>query len=77
MDNLPEVLGIEQAAQFLQLGNDAIYKMLQKKELPGFKVRGKWRLSKTALTQYVIEKSNMYDVKPKKVSGGFENYSFR
>ncbi len=45
---MPEVLTIPEAAKYLQLGKDAVYKMAQQWTIPARKIRGKWRFSRVA-----------------------------
>ena len=38
-----QVLTTDQLAEFLQLNKVTIYKLLQKREIPAFRVAGQWR----------------------------------
>lgn len=69
MTGFPDVLNIEQAANYLGLGNDAIYKLAQKKQIPAFKVRGKWRFAKVVLLNWIQENSTKQQPQLKRASG--------
>ncbi len=38
-----EILTLKEVAQLLKVAEKTVYTMSQKKELPAFKVRGRWR----------------------------------
>jgi len=48
-----EVLDIEQAAAFLQIGVQTLYGMARRHEVPARKVGGQWRFSRPALTAWL------------------------
>jgi excisionase family DNA binding protein len=50
-----EILTIEEAAQYLQLGKRTIYKLAQKGEIPAKKVLNKWRFDKSTLREWIIK----------------------
>lgn len=53
MPDFPDVLTLEQAAEYLQLNPRTVYDMARKGELPAVKVRNKWRFSRRALEEWV------------------------
>ena len=53
VDDYPEVLTVQQTAEFLQLSDTHVLKMLKKGNLPGRKVGGVWRVSKRQLMEYI------------------------
>ena len=50
---LPEVLSVEQAAQFLQVKESVVVEMAEAGQLPGRKLGDAWRFSKAALVAWL------------------------
>ncbi len=50
-----EILTIEEAAAYLQIGKRSIYKLAQEGKIPGKKVLNKLRFEKGSLRQWVSE----------------------
>ncbi len=50
-----EILTIEEAAEFLQLGKRSVYKLAKSGKIPGKKVLNKWRFEKESLKRWVRE----------------------
>ena len=48
-----EILTIEEAATYLQIGKRSIYKLAKDGEIPGKKVLNKWRFEKESLRSWV------------------------
>jgi excisionase family DNA binding protein len=48
-----EILTIEQAAAYLQIGKRSVYKLAKGGKIPGKKVLNKWRFEKEALRRWV------------------------
>jgi len=48
-----EILTIEEAASYLQIGKRSIYKLVKEGEIPGKKVLNKWRFEKDSLRNWV------------------------
>jgi len=48
-----EILTIEEAASYLQIGKRSIYKLAKDGKIPGKKVLNKWRFEKESLRQWV------------------------
>ena len=49
----PEVLNVEQAAQFLQIDEDTVMEMAESGKLPGRKLGKDWRFSRAALVTWL------------------------
>jgi hypothetical protein len=49
----PEVLNAEQAGQFLQIKTEMVIELADVGKLPGRKVAGEWRFSRTALVNWL------------------------
>ena len=50
-----EILTIEEAAAYLQIGKRSIYKLVKDGKIPGKKVLNKWRFEKESLRKWVSE----------------------
>ena len=50
-----EILTIEEAADFLQMGKRSIYKLAKEGKIPGKKILNKWRFEKESLKKWVKE----------------------
>ena len=48
-----EILTIEEAASYLQIGKRSIYKLAKDGKIPGKKVLNKWRFEKESLRSWV------------------------
>ena len=48
-----QILTIEEAASYLQIGKRSIYKLAKEGEIPGKKVLNKWRFEKDSLRNWV------------------------
>lgn len=49
----PEVLTLRQSQEILQIGRTTILGMIKRNELKAFKVRGRWRIKKDDLVEYL------------------------
>ena|SRR2546423_2778053 len=54
---LPEVLTAEQAGQFLQLAEQVVVDLAESGELPGRKLGGEWRFSRSGLAAWLASSS--------------------
>ena len=52
-ETLPEVLTLKQSQEILQIGRTTILGMIKRNELKAFKVRGRWRIKKDDLVEYL------------------------
>ena len=48
-----EIMTIEEAATYLQIGKRSLYKLAKKGKIPGKKVVNKWRFRKERLSEWV------------------------
>jgi excisionase family DNA binding protein len=53
MANGNELLTVDEAAAKLRVNADTIRRLMRQKKLPGVKVGGQWRISATALQEYI------------------------
>ena len=51
----PEILNVEEAAAFLRVSPATVRTQLAAKRLPGKRIGKEWRLSRTALIQWLAE----------------------
>jgi excisionase family DNA binding protein len=52
----PKVLTVAEVAEYLRVHPTTIYRLLQTKKLPGFRVGSEWRFSKDAIDRWRAEK---------------------
>ena len=61
MDNTQEefrLLTLEAAAEILQVSKRTLMRMIQKKEVPAFKVGGQWRIRESQFRKWVENKES-------------------
>jgi excisionase family DNA binding protein len=61
MNNTQEefrLLTLEAAAEILQVSKRTLMRMIQKKEVPAFKVGGQWRIRESQFRKWVENKEN-------------------
>ena len=61
MNNTQEelrLLTLEAAAEILQVSKRTLLRMIQKKDVPAFKVGGQWRIRETQFRKWVENKEN-------------------
>lgn len=57
-DAMPdEVLTIKEAAALLKLAEKTVYTMAQASEIPAFKIRGQWRITRTEFDRWLAAQS--------------------
>ena len=54
---LPPIMTVHEVAEFLQVHNSTVYKLLNKHELPGFKLGADWRFSRERIERWCREKT--------------------
>ena len=52
-----EILNIEDLCEILLIGKNAAYRLLDSGEIKGFRFGRKWKISKTALEDYIMKRS--------------------
>jgi len=64
-----EFLTAEEVAEYLRLPLSTVYKLVQDKRLPGFKVGKHWRFRKETIQKWIVEKESLVaNEDPKKTS---------
>lgn len=53
------LLSLAAAARILQISKRTLLRMIQGKEIPGFKVGGQWRIRESQLKKWVERKENL------------------
>lgn len=64
-----EVLTIKEVAALLKIGEKSAYTMVQRGDLPAFKVRGQWRFRRADLDAWIEEQKRVASGRPR-VEGG-------
>ncbi|MGA7869542.1 MAG: helix-turn-helix domain-containing protein [Candidatus Binatus sp.] len=54
---LPEILTVEEISELLRVHPSTIYRMLKRKEIPGFKVGNDWRFQTGNIRQWLDQKA--------------------
>lgn len=62
---LREVMNVEQAARYLGVSPDTLYKYLSEGRLPAFKLGNRWRLKKSTLDRWMEKQSRPRNSKPR------------
>lgn len=57
MADLPEVMNIKQASQYLGVSSDTLYKYVYEEQIPAFKLGNRWKFKKSLLDRWMDEKS--------------------
>lgn len=53
-ENYPEILLVEEVAEYLRVNKQTIYNLLRQGQLPAKKIGGQWRFHKQAIDDYLI-----------------------
>jgi excisionase family DNA binding protein len=56
-----EVMNIRQAADYLGVSPDTLYKYVGEEKIPAFKLGNRWRFKKSRLDQWMEEKSGQLE----------------
>ena len=54
-----EILTISEVAALLKIAEKTVYVLAQRREVPGFKVGGQWRFSRTAIDLWIETRSRV------------------
>ncbi len=57
MDN--EIMTIQQAAEYLQVCDKTVRRLISKKELSASKIGKSWRIKKSDIEEYLLQTRNM------------------
>ena len=66
--DLREVMNVEQAARYLGVSPDTLYKYLSEGKVPAFKLGNRWRLKKTTLDRWMERQSQVREGKASRKS---------
>ena len=54
-EDYPDILTVEEACEALRVGYNAMYELLNSHKLKAYKNGRVWRMSKIAVTEYILE----------------------
>ncbi len=57
LEEYNEILTIQDLMEILGVGKNAAYELLKSGEIRAFRLKGRWKISKTALIDYIKSKS--------------------
>jgi excisionase family DNA binding protein len=57
MHEMPEVMDIREAAQYLGISRETLYKYVSGDKVPAFKLGNRWRFKKTVLDRWMENQS--------------------
>lgn len=63
--NMEELLTIEELARYLKISKHTLYKMLEKRKIPAFKIANQWRFKKEKIDRWLEEHEHQYSRKSK------------
>ena len=66
MADSPEVMNIRQAAEYLGVSADTLYKYVAEEKIPAFKLGNRWKFKKTILDSWMERQSSTADDRGKK-----------
>jgi excisionase family DNA binding protein len=61
-----EVMNVRQASQYLGVSPDTLYKYVNERKIPAFKLGNRWRFKKSTLEQWMEEMSAEMEAQGKK-----------
>ncbi|HVP63327.1 MAG TPA: helix-turn-helix domain-containing protein [candidate division Zixibacteria bacterium] len=66
MAESPEVMNIRQAAEYLGVSADTLYKYVAEEKIPAFKLGNRWKFKKTILDAWMERQSSTAEDRGKK-----------
>lgn len=61
MSEAPEVMNVRQAATYLGVSRDTLYKYVAAEKLPAFKLGNRWKFKKALLDRWMEQQSHRRD----------------
>lgn len=61
-DDRDNILTVKEVAEFLKLSTRTVKRMIQRNDLPAFKVGGQWRVSESRLAEWLRGRENTSDI---------------
>ncbi len=55
--DIPEVMDIREASQYLGVSRETLYKYLNEEKIPAFKLGNRWKFKKTVLDRWMESES--------------------
>ena len=59
LENYDDILTAEEACEALRVGKNALYELLQNKELKGYRNGRVWRIPKQSVIEYIRTQANL------------------
>ena len=59
-ENMNPLITIEEVCKMFNLGRGSAYRLLQDKEIKGFKIGKKWKIPKEAVNEYIEKKKEQW-----------------
>ena len=59
MADVERWLSVEEIAKHLGVSKETIYKMVQKRKIPGLKIGNQWRFKKTTIDKWIEESEKL------------------
>jgi len=56
---LNDLMKAQEVADWLKVSNVTLYKLIEKEELPAFKVGGKWRFRREAIEEWIRKREEI------------------
>ena len=66
MTNVPEVMNIRQASEYLGVSSDTLYKYVSEEKIPAFRLGNRWRFKKSVLDAWIEFKSGVGEARDKR-----------
>ena len=66
MQEMPEVMDIREAARYLGISRETLYKYVSGDKLPAFKLGNRWRFKKTVLDRWMENQSTHFTQRSRK-----------
>jgi excisionase family DNA binding protein len=57
MAEIPEVMDIREASEYLGVSREALYRFIHAQRIPAFKLGNRWRFKKTVLDRWMEKQS--------------------
>lgn len=58
-DNYEEILTIEDIMVILGIGKNSAYELLRTGEIKAFRLKGRWKIPKKSVSEYILSKSSI------------------
>lgn len=59
LETYREILTIEEVMEILDVGKNSVYDLLKSGEVKAFFLKGRWKIPKKAVEEYILSKSSL------------------